>query len=140
MPTPSSISKELFIAFKYSFVYLKGGQVKHSRLSYKMSRTLPTRLARAVSYSKAVFKAPFTPPLENLPMTDTTLVKNTSKRGFASMDPQRQREIASLGGKPAHASGKAHEFNSSEAREAGRKGGRAGRRNADASGNSPSQS
>ncbi len=73
-------------------------------------------------------------------MTDTTLVKNTSKRGFASMDPQRQREIASLGGKAAHASGKAHEFNSSEAREAGRKGGRAGRRNADASGNSPSQS
>ncbi len=73
-------------------------------------------------------------------MTDTTLVKNTSKRGFASMDPQRQREIASLGGKAAHASGKAHEFNYSEAREAGRKGGRAGRRNADASGNSPSQS
>ena len=115
-------------------------QAKHSRLSYKMSRTLPTRLARAVSYSKAVFKAPFTPPLENLPMTDTTLVKNTSKRGFASMDPQRQREIASLGGKAAHASGKAHEFNSSEAREAGRKGGRAGRRNADAKDNSPSQS
>jgi general stress protein YciG len=139
MPTPASISKESFIAFKYSFVYLKADQAKHSHLSYKMSRTLLTRLARVVSYSKAVFKAPFTPPLENLPMTDTTLVKNTSKRGFASMDPQRQREIASLGGKAAHASGKAHEFNSSEAREAGRKGGRAGRRNADASGNSPSQ-
>ena len=44
------------------------------------------------------------------------------------MDPQRQREIASLGGKAAHASGKAHEFNTAEAREAGRKGGRAGRR------------
>ena len=56
------------------------------------------------------------------------------------MDPQRQREIASLGGKAAHASGKAHEFNSSEAREAGRKGGRAGRRNADALSYSPSQS
>ncbi|NQW79954.1 MAG: general stress protein [Polaromonas sp.] len=56
--------------------------------------------------------------------------KATSKRGFASMDPQRQKEIASLGGKAAHASGKAHEFNTAEAREAGRKGGRAGRRSA----------
>jgi hypothetical protein len=43
-----------------------------------------------------------------------------SNRGFASMDPQRQREIASEGGRAAHASGNAHEFNSQEAREAGR--------------------
>jgi general stress protein YciG len=64
--------------------------------------------------------------------------KTTSKRGFASMDPQRQKEIASLGGKAAHASGKAHEFNTAEAREAGRKGGRAGRRSA--ASNSPSES
>ncbi|MBQ5946012.1 KGG domain-containing protein [Massilia sp. ST3] len=42
------------------------------------------------------------------------------KRGFASMDPQRQREIAAQGGRAAHASGNAHEFNSQEAREAGR--------------------
>jgi general stress protein YciG len=41
-------------------------------------------------------------------------------RGFASMDPQRQREIASQGGSAAHAPGNAHEFNSQEAREAGR--------------------
>lgn len=40
-------------------------------------------------------------------------------RGFASMDPDKQREIASEGGKAAHASGNAHEFNSQEAREAG---------------------
>ena len=46
-----------------------------------------------------------------------------SERGFAAMDPQRQREIASEGGKAAHQSGNAHEFNSEEAREAGRKGG-----------------
>ncbi len=71
-------------------------------------------------------------------MTDHSQPKTPSKRGFASMDPQRQREIASLGGKAAHASGKAHEFNSAEAREAGRKGGRAGRRKAEASGGSPS--
>jgi hypothetical protein len=44
---------------------------------------------------------------------------DTSNRGFASMDPQKQREIASEGGKAAHASGNAHEFNSEEARRAG---------------------
>jgi general stress protein YciG len=42
-------------------------------------------------------------------------------RGFAAMDPQRQREIASLGGRAAHQSGHAHEFTSEEARVAGRK-------------------
>lgn len=46
-------------------------------------------------------------------------------RGFASMDPQKQREIASKGGKAAHDKGTAHEFTPEEAREAGRKGGRA---------------
>ncbi|MCC8687982.1 KGG domain-containing protein [Xanthomonas campestris pv. raphani] len=49
--------------------------------------------------------------------------QNTSNRGFASMDEDKQREIASKGGKAAHASGNAHEFDSEEAREAGRKGG-----------------
>jgi general stress protein YciG len=44
---------------------------------------------------------------------------DTSNRGFASMDPQKQREIASEGGKAAHASGNAHEFTSEEARKAG---------------------
>lgn len=47
----------------------------------------------------------------------------TSRRGFASMDPQRQREIASAGGRAAHRQGVAHEWSSEEAREAGRKGG-----------------
>ena len=50
---------------------------------------------------------------------------NTSKRGFASMDPSRQRDIASQGGRAAHAKGTAHEFTSDEARVAGRKGGEA---------------
>ena len=54
---------------------------------------------------------------------------NTSNRGFASMDPARQREIASEGGRAAHASGNAHEFTSEEAREAGRKGGESRGRN-----------
>ena len=44
-----------------------------------------------------------------------------SLRGFAAMDPQRQREIASLGGRAAHQSGHAHEFTSEEARVAGKK-------------------
>lgn len=43
----------------------------------------------------------------------------TANRGFASMDPQRQREIAAEGGRAAHASGNAHEFTSEEARRAG---------------------
>src|SRR5512141_2744647 len=50
---------------------------------------------------------------------------NTRKRGFASMDPAKQREIASKGGRAAHAKGTAHEFSSDEARVAGRKGGEA---------------
>ena len=57
----------------------------------------------------------------------------TSRRGFASMDPQRQREIASAGGRAAHRQGVAHEWSSEEARQAGRKGGQnshgGGRRN-----------
>jgi general stress protein YciG len=60
---------------------------------------------------------------------------NTSRRGFASMDPARQREIASMGGREAHARGTAHEFDSNEAREAGRKGGmNSGRSNRDRGG------
>jgi uncharacterized protein len=43
------------------------------------------------------------------------------RRGFAAMDPQRQREIASLGGRAAHRSGNAHQFTTEEARAAGRK-------------------
>jgi len=45
------------------------------------------------------------------------------------MDRSKQKEIASKGGKAAHAKGTAHEFDSSEAREAGRKGGVAVSRN-----------
>jgi general stress protein YciG len=55
---------------------------------------------------------------------DTDNAKPTAKkslRGFAAMDPQRQREIASLGGRAAHQSGHAHEFTSEEARAAGKK-------------------
>ena len=52
-----------------------------------------------------------------------------SARGFASMDSSKQKEIASKGGRAAHAKGTAHEFDSNEARAAGRKGGMAVSRN-----------
>lgn len=48
-------------------------------------------------------------------------------RGFASMDPNKQKEIASKGGRAAHVQGTAHEWSSEEAREAGRKGGASSR-------------
>lgn len=48
-----------------------------------------------------------------------------SRRGFAAMDPNTQRTIASKGGKAAHKKGTAHEFTSEEAKAAGQKGGRA---------------
>jgi hypothetical protein len=60
---------------------------------------------------------------ERLNIDDARRQMNTATRGFASMQPERQREIASEGGKAAHVKGTAHEFNSDEARAAGRKGG-----------------
>jgi uncharacterized protein len=67
---------------------------------------------------------------QEIPMASNSLGNQESStrksnRGFASMDPQRQREIASEGGRAAHEKGTAHEFTSEEAREAGRKGGQA---------------
>jgi uncharacterized protein len=56
-------------------------------------------------------------------MQNSTMSSGTSRRGFASMDREKQRMIASKGGKAAHAKGTAHEFTPEEAREAGRKGG-----------------
>ena len=69
-----------------------------------------------------------------------TEIKSTPKkslRGFAAMDPQRQREIASLGGRAAHQSGHAHEFTSEEARAAGKKRHQRAQAGASASGEAP---
>jgi general stress protein YciG len=49
------------------------------------------------------------------------------RRGFASMSPEKQREIASKGGRAAHEKGTAHEWSADEARSAGRKGGQVSR-------------
>lgn len=47
-----------------------------------------------------------------------------SDRGFGSLNPEKRKAIASLGGKAAHQKGTAHEWTSDTARIAGRKGGR----------------
>lgn len=49
--------------------------------------------------------------------------KEKSNRGFAAMSSEKQKEIARKGGKAAHEQGVAHEWNSDEARQAGKKGG-----------------
>jgi len=51
------------------------------------------------------------------------------QRGFAAMSAEKQREIASKGGRAAHEKGTAHEFSADEARKAGKKGGVAVSRN-----------
>jgi general stress protein YciG len=53
----------------------------------------------------------------------STTKKGKSRRGFAAMSPERQREIASQGGRAAHQKGTAHQFTSEEAAKAGRIGG-----------------
>lgn len=53
------------------------------------------------------------------------MTDKTHLRGFGSLSKERRAQIASLGGKAAHAKGTAHQYNSDEARAAGMKGGRA---------------
>lgn len=64
---------------------------------------------------------------DHVPVSETVEVVEQAppkkKRGFAAMDPARVKEIASLGGKSAHATGTAHQFTSAEASAAGKKGG-----------------
>jgi uncharacterized protein len=55
-------------------------------------------------------------------------VKGKQVRGFAAMSPERRSAVSSAGGKAAHAKGTAHKWTTDEAREAGRKGGKAVRR------------
>lgn len=62
-----------------------------------------------------------------LPMRRIRVSK--AQRGFANMDPEKQKRIASKGGKAAHAKGTAHEFTVEEARKAGKLGGQASHKN-----------
>lgn len=57
------------------------------------------------------------------PTENKEVNKSSGGRGFAGMGKEQQQEIASKGGRAAHESGHAHEFDSQEAAEAGRKGG-----------------
>ena len=64
-------------------------------------------------------------------MQDTSTITTTEStasttstprlRGFAAMSPEKKKEIASMGGRAAHACGRAHQFSSEEARAAGKK-------------------
>jgi general stress protein YciG len=56
-------------------------------------------------------------------MSENQSEQQKSRRGFAAMSPERQRQIASQGGRAAHEQGVAHQWNCDEAREAGKKGG-----------------
>ncbi len=71
-------------------------------------------------------------PQRESTMNEAAKVRNVTgerkeRRGFASMSPEKQREIASKGGRAAHQKGTAHEWTSDEARSAGRKGGQISR-------------
>jgi general stress protein YciG len=55
------------------------------------------------------------------------IIEHKERRGFASMSPDKQREIASKGGRAAHEKGTAHKWTTDEARSAGRKGGQVSR-------------
>lgn len=58
---------------------------------------------------------------------DVVNTERKERRGFASMSPEKQREIASKGGRAAHEKGTAHEWTADEARSAGRRGGQVSR-------------
>jgi hypothetical protein len=52
----------------------------------------------------------------------TEQLKTRRPRGFAAMDPDKQKALASAGGRAAHRHGRAHQFTEDEARLAGAKG------------------
>jgi general stress protein YciG len=58
-----------------------------------------------------------------IPNAEPQSIEKKTKRGFASMDPEKQKLVASQGGRVAHQLGVAHQWTSEEARNAGKKGG-----------------
>ena len=88
----------------------------HQEMSDRSSGEMPQRTS------------PMPMPMNTTPEGTTPAPRKKARRGFAAMSPEKQKEIASLGGKAAHAKGTAHEFSPEEAREAGRKGGQAAQR------------
>lgn len=68
---------------------------------------------------------PYLPTREPAILAGESTPTKRSRRGFASMSPERQREIAGKGGREAHRLGRAHKWTSETAAEAGRRGGMA---------------
>jgi len=62
-------------------------------------------------------------PIEDSGAPSSSRTPERKPRGFAAMDRDKVRAIASKGGRAAHAQGTAHRFTSEEARLAGIKGG-----------------
>ena len=106
---------------------------RQSDLTNESGRTLPSRGSNAIGSSAKSASAPLEREVEiegRSTLADdaasTRKGRNgngTSHRGFAAMDQNKQREIASKGGRAAHVKGTAHQWSSDEARAAGRKGG-----------------
>jgi general stress protein YciG len=82
---------------------------------------MPPRAAAGDGTAVAVTRA--VQPVQPGPVFTEEIAMATEDRGFASMDPEKQREIARKGGRAAHEKGTAHEWTTDEARTAGRKGG-----------------
>lgn len=61
--------------------------------------------------------------MDNTQEMPGTVFRPKQRRGFAAMSPEKRREIASKGGRTAHQVGMAHQWDSDEARAAGKKGG-----------------
>ena len=91
-----------------------------SRKSTSRSRRTTSRSRSGASRSRPRASAARRTAARRRPSAPRT---SSRRRGFAGMSDQRQRAIAAEGGRAAHQQGTAHEFSSSEAREAGQKGG-----------------
>jgi general stress protein YciG len=99
----------------------RGGLVEHRGCPHcgtTLSRPISTEQALEVCQHQAVVHA-----LSADAIAEAERVPKKRRRGFASMSPEKQRVIASLGGKVAQQQGRAHRFTTEEARTAGRRGG-----------------
>lgn len=90
-----------------------------------MNQNAETKHAGGTEQAREEEKVEDTSIAKPTPALETPAEQPRRRRGFAAMDQDRVKAIASKGGKAAHAAGTAHQFNSDEARTAGRKGGMA---------------
>jgi|KBSSwiStaDraftv2_1062776.scaffolds.fasta_scaffold178249_2 general stress protein YciG len=100
-------------------------RAKHPRHRSTSRARLASKIPRRSRANRAHMS--FNPDLTTLRRFSVTTGERKERRGFASMSAEKQREIASKGGRAAHEKGTAHEWNADEARNAGRKGGQVSR-------------